>query len=91
MIVEWVIRLGKMLFDVIMVLLGVLPDMHPKVIEAVDIVFGYMFDAVSLVALFIDFDMVKILIPLVIAVLNFDHIYTFVLWVIKKIPILDIK
>lgn len=91
MLIEWMMNLGRVIFDAIFALGGVLPNFSPEVVDAVDTVFGYMFSAVSLVSIFVDMHMVKILIPLVIAIINFDWIIKFVMFVLKKIPILDIK
>ena len=32
-------------------------------------------------------DTIKILVPLVVVVYNFEHIYHFAIWLIKKIPL----
>ena len=91
MLVEWMINLGVSIFDVLMSMLGVLPDLPQAIIDAIDFVFGLMFDAVSLASIFVDFNMVKILIPLAIAIFNFDAIFKLIMFILKKIPILDIK
>mgnify|MGYP001337967719 CR=1 FL=1 len=91
MIIEWMIELGVTLFDVIFALLGVLPQMPEQGVAALDFVFNLMFDAVALAGIFIDFSFVKLLIPLAIAIFNFDHIVKFVMFILKKIPILGIE
>lgn len=91
MIVEWMINLGVNLFDVLMSMIGVLPDLPQAIIDAIDFVFNLMFDGVALASIFLDFNMVKLLIPLAIAVFNFDAIVKLIMFILKKIPILDIK
>jgi hypothetical protein len=91
MLIEWMMDAGVFLFDAIFALLGILPDFSPEIITAVDRVFEFMFSGVSLVAIFVDFAMVKTLIPFVIAILNFDRIIKVVMFVLKKVPLLNIK
>ncbi|MDF2943577.1 MAG: hypothetical protein K0S01_2435 [Herbinix sp.] len=91
MIIEWMLNLGLVIFDAIFALLGVLPDLSPQIVTVVDYVFDFMFDGVSLAAVFVDFSLVKIMIPLVIGVLNLDRIIKTAMFIIKKIPIVDIK
>ena len=40
---------------------------------------------------FIDREVVMILLPLVVAVINFDHMFKLVMFVLRKIPFLGIK
>jgi hypothetical protein len=82
---------GLLIFDAIFALLGILPDVPSPVRNAVDGVFDIMFSSVSLVSVFVDFNMIKILIPLTIAILNFDRIFKFIIFAIKKIPLINLK
>ena len=91
MIVEWVLKIGQMLLYAIISLLDVLPDMPPVAIEAIDYVVTLMEDAASLVFIFLDINMVKILIPVVIAIINFDRIVKFVMFILRKIPFLGVE
>ncbi|MEM0174389.1 MAG: hypothetical protein QXI16_07790 [Sulfolobaceae archaeon] len=91
MLTEWMLELGVLIFHVIFAMLGVLPELSPSIINAIDYVFELMFSSVNLVNIFIDISMVKRLIPLTIAVLNFDHIIKFVTYILKKIPMLGIE
>ncbi len=47
--------------------------------------------AQSLINLFLPWDIVRFGFPIIIVVLNFDHIYDFIMWILKKIPMLNIK
>ncbi len=91
MLTEWMLSLGQHIIDVVFALTGVLPDFSSNITGAVDKVFILMFNGVSLVSIFIDMNMVKLLIPFVIAILNFDKIIKAIMFILKKIPILDIK
>lgn len=50
-----------------------------------------IFDNVSLLGFFIRPTTLQILIPALIVVLNFDKVYHFVMWIIRKIPFLNIE
>jgi len=45
----------------------------------------------SLIDLFIPWNLVRFGLPLLIVVVNFEHIYHFVMWILKKIPMLGIE
>ena len=46
-----------------------------------------IFDNLDLLGIFIRIDTIKILVPLVVIAYNFEHIYHFVIWLVKKIPL----
>lgn len=45
----------------------------------------------GLINLFLPWDIVRFGFPIVIVVINFEHIYHFIMWVVRKIPMLGIK
>lgn len=91
MLSEWMMAMGLGLIDILNSMLGVLPSFSPQITNAVDGMFNIMFSGVNLVGIFLDINMLKILIPLAIAIINADKIIKLVMFVLKKIPILDIK
>lgn len=91
MIVEWMMVLGLNILDIIYSMLGVLPGFSPDITNAINTFFDIIFGAIGLVSIFVDIDMVKVLIPLVIGIINFDKIIKLVMFILKKIPILNIK
>ena len=50
-----------------------------------------IFDNVSLLGFFIRPTTLQILIPALVVVTNFDKIYNFVMWILRKIPFLNIE
>jgi len=90
MLIEWMMNLGETIFDALFALVGALPALPSEIRTSVDTIFNLMFSGVSLASIFIDLHMVKILIPIEIAVLNFDHIIKLVMFILKKIPLIDI-
>jgi hypothetical protein len=91
MLIELLLDLLKVIFDIIMGLLGVLPDLPESIITALDEFFNLIFQGMNLVSFFLPMDTVKVLIPLVIAIINFDKIWKLVMFIIKKIPFLGMK
>lgn len=45
----------------------------------------------SLIDLFIPWSLVKFGLPLLIVVVNFEHVYSFIMWILRKIPMLGIE
>lgn len=68
-----------------------LPSLPVGVEDIINTTFSYMESGFGMVALFIDFNLVKILLPLVIVIVNFDKAYHLVMFVLRKIPFLGIK
>lgn len=84
----------KAIFDLILGLLklvfGLLPsvpDFPDSIMTSLNTVFSTIFDNLELLGLFVNIDTIKILVPLVIVAVNFEHIYHFTMWILKKIPL----
>ena len=84
----------KLLFDFIKTILEFLfnllpdvPNFSSNIINSFDSYLDLIFGNLSLLGFFVDISLIKILVPLVIIVLNFEHIYHFAIWIIKKLPI----
>lgn len=73
---------------------GVLPDIPPIPSELSSLVsdfFDLLFSNAGLVGFFLPLNVVKIALPIAIVIINFEHIYSLIMWVIKKIPMLNLK
>lgn len=68
-----------------------LPDLPSAIETIIDQTFTYIESGFGIVAIFVDFNVVKILLPLVVIIVNFDRAYHLVLFVLRKIPFLGIK
>lgn len=91
MLVELMLSLVKVLIDIIFAFLGILPDMPDALIVAINDFLDLLFAGASIVALFMPMDIVRILIPIVIAIVNFDKILNIIIFILKKIPFLGIE
>lgn len=92
MLTERLIDAGLFLMDGILNFLDVLPDMPETVIQTLDGFFSMIFTyGWNGACFFLPMDYVKILIPLVLLVVNFEHVYHLIMWVLRKIPVVGIE
>lgn len=84
----------KAIFDLILFLLktifGILPNIPQlpnSLLSSLNTVFNTIFNNLGLLGIFVRIDTIKILVPLLIIVVNFEHIYHFTMWIVKKIPL----
>lgn len=89
MIIESVLNLFanalKLIFDWIS-----LPSVPAEVTAIIDQFYGYLRAGMGFVFLWFNMDLVKIMLPLLIAVINFDKVYRLIMFVLRKIPFLGI-
>ena len=86
-------NLLNILLSSIEVILSILPDMPSLPDELLSSAYSFIdliFDNVGLLGLFIPISTIKVAVPLVLVIVNFDKIYKLTLWVLNKIPKLDI-
>ena len=65
-----------------------LPD---SVTSIIDELFSLISGSMGIIGIFIDLNMVKILLPVLLIVINFDEVWKFTMFILKKIPFLGIK
>lgn len=90
MIIESILNL---VFSLIKFIFGwlSLPAFPEELTNTINSFFDIIFSNVSLLGFFIRPTTLQILVPVLIIVLNFEKIYKFVMWIVKKIPMLNIK
>lgn len=59
--------------------------------DAFNLITDMLESSKSLINLFLPWDIVRFGLPIVIVVMNFEHIYDFLMWVIRKIPMINIR
>lgn len=91
MLMEGLCWLVENILNAILSLLDVLPDFPAAFIEIVDKFFNLIFDNLFLLSFFVRIDTIKIAIPILIVVLNFEHVYRFIMWILRKIPMLGVE
>lgn len=67
-----------------------LPAFPAEFTTVIDDFLDIIFDNVSLLSFFIRPTTLQILVPAIIVVINFEKIYKFVMWILRKIPFLNI-
>ena len=67
-----------------------LPDLPAEVDSLINMLFDYMEMGMGFVCLFIDMNFVKLMLPFVLVVMNFDKVYKLVMFVLRKIPFLGL-
>ena len=90
MIIQGLLNVVKFLINIIFGWIH-LPAVPDQIVSIVDRILLYVKSGLGLLWLFVPFELVKAMIPLVIAVVNFDKLYSFAVWVLKKIPMLGIE
>lgn len=86
-------NLLNILLSSIEVILSILPDMPSLPDELLSSAYSFIdliFDNVGLLGLFIPISTIKVVVPLVLVIVNFDKIYKLTMWVLNKIPKFDI-
>lgn len=68
-------------------LLPNIPSVPESLSSAINNFFDLIFNNSGLVGFFLPMDIVKIALPIAIIIVNFEYIYRFCIWIIKKIPI----
>lgn len=87
MILEAIFSLIKILLDFVFALLPNVPNFDIALLSSLNTYIDLIFDNLGLLGFFVDINTVKVLVPLVIIAINFEHVYHFALWVIHKLPI----
>lgn len=68
-----------------------LPDMPSSVTSVIDELFVYIRGSMGLLGVFVDLNMVKVLLPVLLIVINFERVWKFTMFIVRKIPFLGIE
>lgn len=90
MIIEGLLNLIKTLLFAVFSWIN-LPDFPETLTSSIDSFLSLIFDNLTLLGFFIRPSTITVAIPLLIVLLNFDDIYKLTMWILKKIPFLNIK
>ena len=90
MIIEGLHNLLFSLFEFVFSGLSI-PSLPSEAQSIIDTTLGNMTSMAGIVGLFIDWDYVIILIPFLIAIINFERIWDFIMFILRKIPFLGIE
>lgn len=68
-----------------------LPAMPESVTSVIDELFALFRGSVGLLGVFVDLSMLKILLPVLLIVINFEDVWKFTMFILRKIPFLGIE
>lgn len=91
MIIELFIKICGSLIIWILTVLPDIPSVPSSFLTSINKVFDVIFSNLGLLPMFIRIDTIKILVPLLLIVINFEYIYNLVMWILRKIPGLSIS
>lgn len=89
MIIEAILNLLKTLLFTVFGFIN-LPAFPEDIMTNLDSFLDLIFDNLTLLGFFIRPSTLTLTIPLLIILINFDKVYKFTMWIIKKIPMLNI-
>lgn len=90
MIIEALLNLVKLLLNVAFGWIN-LPKFPEELTSSVDTFLNLIFDNLSLLGFFIRPLTLTISIPLIILLLNFEKVYKLIMWILRKIPFLNMN
>lgn len=90
MIIEAILNLLKVLIFTVFGWINI-PQFPESITTSLNSFLDLIFNNISLLGFFIRGSTIKIVIPILIILINFDKVYKFTMWILKKIPMLNIK
>lgn len=91
MIVKGLFELVYNLLSVILTPFQIIPDMPEHFINVLGYFKTFVFDSINILFFFIDPFTVKVAIPIFILIINMEHIWDGILWILKKLPFVGIE
>ena len=67
------------------------PPMPDAVVNATDFLFTHMKNSIGLLWMIVPRDLVVIILPIVLIVENFEKLYGAIMWILRKIPFLNMQ
>lgn len=90
MIIELILNLLKGLLFICFSWINI-PGFPEEMLSSLYTFLDLIFDNLTLLGFFIRPITLSIVIPLLIILINFDKVYKFTMWILRKIPMLGIK
>lgn len=86
MIVSSVMNLIKAVITTVFGVLPNIPNFAQGLQNSVNSVLDTIFNNLGLIGVFVRPTTIKLIIPILIVILNFERVYKLTMWIIKKIP-----
>lgn len=91
MVLEAILKIVLSILKIIFTPLPALPSLPSSFTNAIDTFFNFIFNSANLIDLFVRIDTLKVIGGLVLTAIAFEQIYIFAMFILKKIPMLNIK
>lgn len=91
MILEGILGLVLTILKIIFTPLPALPQLPETFNNSINTFFNFLFNGANLLDLFVRIDTLKVIGGLVILAITFEQVYIFAMFILKKIPMLNIK
>lgn len=91
MIIKGLFELIYTLLNVILTPFQIIPDMPEQLDNVISGFFTFITTPISLAMFFFDPTVITVAIPVLIGIINMEHIWDGILWIIKKIPFFGIE
>lgn len=91
MIVRGLFELVYTLLNVVLTPFQIIPDLPASFQSYINVFKNFISDGVGIVLYFLPIGFVKICIPIVIIIMNMEHIWDGILWILKKLPFVGIE
>lgn len=86
LLMTWLYELINLVFGWINI-----PQFPVELSGSIDVFFDLIFDNLSLLGFFIREGTLKIVVPVLLIVINFEFFYKLVMWLVRKLPFVNIK
>ena len=85
-LMDWLYNIVRFCFSWINI-----PSFPVELASSIDSFLGLIFNNLSLLGFFIRPVTIRIVVPILLIVINFELIYKLVMWIIRKLPFTNIK
>lgn len=85
-LMDWLYNIVRFCFSWINI-----PPFPVELASSIDSFLGLIFNNLSLLGFFIRPVTIRIVVPILLIVINFELIYKLVMWIIRKLPFINIK
>lgn len=91
MIIEGLFELVYNLLNIVLTPFQIIPNMPAFIDSMLNYFMNFIFDGIAFFLYFVDVQIFRTLIPLYIIVLNMEHLWDGIIWILKKLPFVGIE
>lgn len=91
MIVKGLFELVYSLLNIVLTPFQIIPDMPVELDNIISGFFDFLTEPIALLMFFLNPTVITVAIPVLIAIINMEHIWDGILWILKKLPFVGIE